>query len=77
MCSRAPRHPDSPPVSHVCLALRIVRVCVAFQLRVSVAVLLELTELAKPIERPCSFFLSHEGDTMGSAAAAVTQTRRP
>ena len=27
--------------------------CVAFQLRVSVAVLLELTELAKPVERPC------------------------
>ena len=27
--------------------------CVAFQLRVSVAVLLELTELAKPVEMPC------------------------
>ena len=39
--------------SHVCLALRIVRACVAFLLRVSVAVLLELTELAKPVERPC------------------------
>ena len=39
--------------SHVCLALRSVRVCVAFQLRVDVAVLLELTELAKPVERPC------------------------
>ena len=32
---------------------RTVRVCVAFQLRVSVAVLLELTELATPVERPC------------------------
>ena len=39
--------------SHVCIALRIVRVCAAFQLRVSVAVLLELTGLAKPVERPC------------------------
>ena len=39
-------------LSHVCLALRSVRVCVAFQLRVSVAVLLELTELAKPAEMP-------------------------
>ena len=39
--------------SHVCLALRTVRVCVAFQVRGSVAVLLELTELAKPVERPC------------------------
>ena len=29
------------------------RVCVAFLLRVSVAVLLELTELAKPVEMPC------------------------
>ena len=38
---------------HVCFALRPVGVCVAFQLRVSVAVLLELTELAKPVERLC------------------------
>ena len=30
-----------------------VRLCVAFLLRVSVAVLLELTELAKPVEMPC------------------------
>ena len=36
-----------------CFALRTVRACVAFQLRVSVAALLELTELAKPVERPC------------------------
>ena len=33
--------------------MRTVRVCVASQLRVSVAALLELTELAKPVEMPC------------------------
>ena len=39
--------------SHACLVSCTVRVCAAFLLRVSVAVLLELTELAKPVERPC------------------------
>ena len=45
---------DASPAAHTpqCFALRTVRVCVAFGLRVSVAVLLELTELAKPVERP-------------------------
>ena len=36
-----------------CHTAATVRVCVPFQLRVSVAVLLELTEPAKPVERPC------------------------
>ena len=52
--SLAPRHaPSGQLSSRVCFVLRAVRVCVAFQLRVSVAVLLELTELAKPVERLC------------------------
>ena len=38
--------------SRLCFASRAVRVCAAFLLRVSVAVLLELRELAKPVERP-------------------------
>ena len=37
----------------MCFDPRTVRVCVASLLRVSVAVLLELTELAKPVEMPC------------------------
>ena len=37
--------------------------CVAFLLRVSVAVLLELTELAKPVEMPCLCCNTHSGAT--------------
>ena len=37
----------------LCFASRTVRVCDAFLLRVCVAFLLELTELAKPVEMPC------------------------
>ena len=36
----------------LCFVSRTVRVCVAFLLRVCAAVLLELTELAKPVEMP-------------------------
>ena len=39
-------------LSRLCFVARTVRVCVAFLLPVSVAALLELTELAKPAEMP-------------------------
>ena len=40
-------------LTRLCFCLRTVRVWVAFLLRVCVALLLELTELAKPVEMPC------------------------
>ena len=60
-CRHQPTH------THVSTA----RVCVASQLRVSVAVLLELTELAKPVERPClcrNTHTSHQSVPLPAAA---------
>ena len=39
-------------LSRLCFVSRTVRVCVAFLFGVCVAVLLELTELAKPVDLP-------------------------
>ena len=51
------------------------RVCVAFLLRVSVAVLLELTELAKPVEMPCLCCNTHS-EQESTEGALVCRSRR-
>ena len=56
--------------SHVCFVSRAVRVRVAFQLRVSVAALLELTELTNPVEMPCLCCKTHCASLCWSRAAA-------
>ena len=75
-CASSPHHGSLSPgrpstcTRPLCFVSRTVRVCVAFLFGVCVVALLELTELAKPVERPCRV-VTGQGSTVAAWCPAL------